>query len=211
MYNLLWVVGRPQVQCPSCGHVVLTSVSREPSALTWLACLGLSLIGCVYGCCLLPFCLDDCKVRRASGRMMGMRVVMMVVVLLLLLLLVLLMVLTRHDAVPRLTCCCCFYAAVCLADGDVDAGCPPSLPPVGRAHVPGLSGHALHRLASISQTAAQESSHYCIGLGGQQQQQTDRQVWWEERGGLYRVKCIVSRRGGQAGRQTGRGPCVWGR
>ena len=42
--------------CPHCGHLVVTVVKRESGLLSWVGCLGLSMLGCVLGCCLAPFC-----------------------------------------------------------------------------------------------------------------------------------------------------------
>ncbi|XP_067911826.1 lipopolysaccharide-induced tumor necrosis factor-alpha factor homolog isoform X2 [Heterodontus francisci] len=47
-----------QITCPSCNQVVITRISHSPGALTWLSCGGLFLVGCVFGCCLIPFCVD---------------------------------------------------------------------------------------------------------------------------------------------------------
>ncbi|XP_067859255.1 lipopolysaccharide-induced tumor necrosis factor-alpha factor homolog [Heptranchias perlo] len=47
-----------QTTCPSCNQVVITRVHHSPGALTWISCGGLFLIGCVFGCCLIPFCVD---------------------------------------------------------------------------------------------------------------------------------------------------------
>ncbi|XP_072336901.1 lipopolysaccharide-induced tumor necrosis factor-alpha factor homolog isoform X1 [Scyliorhinus torazame] len=48
-----------QTTCPSCNQVVITRVSHSPGALTWLSCGGLFLVGCVFGCCLIPFCVES--------------------------------------------------------------------------------------------------------------------------------------------------------
>jgi len=44
--------------CPYCSATIVTSVHYSPGTLAWLACLGLVLIGCGAGCCLIPFCVD---------------------------------------------------------------------------------------------------------------------------------------------------------
>ncbi|XP_043945011.1 lipopolysaccharide-induced tumor necrosis factor-alpha factor homolog isoform X2 [Protopterus annectens] len=48
-----------QMTCPSCQQAVVTSVSHRAGLLTWLSCGGLVLFGCVFGCCLIPFCIDS--------------------------------------------------------------------------------------------------------------------------------------------------------
>ncbi|CAI5791988.1 LITAF domain-containing protein [Podarcis lilfordi] len=48
-----------QMNCPACQKTILTRLSYTSGALTWLACGGLFLVGCVAGCCLIPFCVDS--------------------------------------------------------------------------------------------------------------------------------------------------------
>lgn len=47
--------------CPACHASVVTATSYVTGTLTWLACLGLCVIGCDAGCCLIPFCVDSMK------------------------------------------------------------------------------------------------------------------------------------------------------
>lgn len=47
--------------CPNCGAAIVTATSYVTGTLTWLACLGLCVIGCDAGCCLIPFCVDSMK------------------------------------------------------------------------------------------------------------------------------------------------------
>ncbi|XP_069503896.1 lipopolysaccharide-induced tumor necrosis factor-alpha factor [Ambystoma mexicanum] len=47
-----------QLCCPSCNQMVVTRVSFNAGALTWLSCGGLCVLGCAAGCCLIPFCVD---------------------------------------------------------------------------------------------------------------------------------------------------------
>nr|XP_006010929.1 PREDICTED: lipopolysaccharide-induced tumor necrosis factor-alpha factor isoform X2 [Latimeria chalumnae]XP_014353131.1 PREDICTED: lipopolysaccharide-induced tumor necrosis factor-alpha factor isoform X2 [Latimeria chalumnae] len=47
-----------QTVCPSCNQMIVTVVKYRSGALTWLSCGGLFLLGCVFGCCLIPFCVD---------------------------------------------------------------------------------------------------------------------------------------------------------
>eukprot|EP01017_Pseudomicrothorax_dubius_P019797 TRINITY_DN2181_c0_g2_i7.p1 TRINITY_DN2181_c0_g2~~TRINITY_DN2181_c0_g2_i7.p1 ORF type:complete len:144 (-),score=28.61 TRINITY_DN2181_c0_g2_i7:115-546(-) len=49
------------VTCQFCGKSGITNVRYETAGGTYLACAGLLLIQCWCGCCLIPFCLDDCK------------------------------------------------------------------------------------------------------------------------------------------------------
>ncbi|XP_062467795.1 lipopolysaccharide-induced tumor necrosis factor-alpha factor isoform X1 [Pezoporus occidentalis] len=50
-----------QMCCPSCNQMIVTRLSYDSGALTWLSCGGLFLLGCVAGCCLIPFCIDALK------------------------------------------------------------------------------------------------------------------------------------------------------
>uniref|UniRef100_A0A8B9T4D6 Lipopolysaccharide induced TNF factor n=1 Tax=Anas platyrhynchos TaxID=8839 RepID=A0A8B9T4D6_ANAPL len=50
-----------QMCCPSCNQMIVTRLSYESGALTWLSCGGLCLLGCIAGCCLIPFCIDALK------------------------------------------------------------------------------------------------------------------------------------------------------
>lgn len=49
------------IRCPCCGAEVQTTVRKEAGALAWLSCGGLALLGCIFGCCLIPFCMDSFK------------------------------------------------------------------------------------------------------------------------------------------------------
>ncbi|XP_020828199.1 lipopolysaccharide-induced tumor necrosis factor-alpha factor isoform X2 [Phascolarctos cinereus] len=47
-----------QMCCPSCNKMIVTSLSFNAGALTWLSCGSLCLLGCIAGCCFIPFCVD---------------------------------------------------------------------------------------------------------------------------------------------------------
>uniref|UniRef100_G3TSW4 Lipopolysaccharide induced TNF factor n=1 Tax=Loxodonta africana TaxID=9785 RepID=G3TSW4_LOXAF len=47
-----------QMCCPSCNKMIVTRLSYSAGALTWLSCGSLCLLGCVAGCCFIPFCVD---------------------------------------------------------------------------------------------------------------------------------------------------------
>lgn len=49
------------MQCPNCHQAIVTRTEMVTGTLTWLACLGLVLVGCWLGCCLIPFCVDACQ------------------------------------------------------------------------------------------------------------------------------------------------------
>ncbi|XP_048848196.1 lipopolysaccharide-induced tumor necrosis factor-alpha factor homolog [Brienomyrus brachyistius] len=50
-----------QTHCPMCMQMVLTRLEHNAGTMTWLTCAGLFIFGCFYGCCLIPFCVDDLK------------------------------------------------------------------------------------------------------------------------------------------------------
>jgi len=43
------------VKCPFCKATVTSETRPVSGCLTWLCCLAISAVGCVYGCCLIPF------------------------------------------------------------------------------------------------------------------------------------------------------------
>eukprot|EP00484_Ammonia_sp_Unknown_P019073 CAMPEP_0197030906 /NCGR_PEP_ID=MMETSP1384-20130603/10035_1 /TAXON_ID=29189 /ORGANISM="Ammonia sp." /LENGTH=133 /DNA_ID=CAMNT_0042460339 /DNA_START=104 /DNA_END=505 /DNA_ORIENTATION=- len=47
--------------CPRCQANVMTQCTIEPGLGTWAICGGIALAGFCCGCCLIPFCIDDCK------------------------------------------------------------------------------------------------------------------------------------------------------
>ncbi|XP_055336462.1 LITAF domain-containing protein-like [Paramacrobiotus metropolitanus] len=47
--------------CPRCNQSVTTRVEYESGALTWILVGALAFVGCIFGCCLIPFCIDSCK------------------------------------------------------------------------------------------------------------------------------------------------------
>lgn len=50
-----------KTQCPECMAYITTETFTSVSSVTWLVCLMSAMIGCVAGCCLIPFCLDTFK------------------------------------------------------------------------------------------------------------------------------------------------------
>ncbi|XP_019901926.2 uncharacterized protein LOC105005760 [Esox lucius] len=49
------------VQCPFCKQVVRTKTYRKIGGAAWIICFVSGMLGCVAGCCLLPFFLDNLK------------------------------------------------------------------------------------------------------------------------------------------------------
>ncbi|XP_077512301.1 lipopolysaccharide-induced tumor necrosis factor-alpha factor homolog isoform X2 [Amblyomma americanum] len=49
------------VSCPYCRTFVTTQVCPQPGLLTWLMCSGMAMLGCVFGCCFVPFCVYECQ------------------------------------------------------------------------------------------------------------------------------------------------------
>ncbi|KAJ0001239.1 hypothetical protein NQD34_006259, partial [Periophthalmus magnuspinnatus] len=50
-----------KTQCPECSQFITTKTTTTVSSITWLACMMTAMMGCVAGCCLLPFCLNSFK------------------------------------------------------------------------------------------------------------------------------------------------------
>ncbi|XP_060946773.1 lipopolysaccharide-induced tumor necrosis factor-alpha factor homolog [Limanda limanda] len=50
-----------RTQCPECRQFVVTETSQSVSSVTWMVCFMTAMIGCVAGCCLIPFCLESFK------------------------------------------------------------------------------------------------------------------------------------------------------
>ncbi|XP_076027068.1 uncharacterized protein LOC143016558 [Genypterus blacodes] len=50
-----------KTQCPQCQQFITTEVVSSVSSLTWLVCFTLAVMGCVVGCCLIPFCTKTFK------------------------------------------------------------------------------------------------------------------------------------------------------
>jgi len=47
--------------CPACHATITTTTIYEAGGLCWLLCILLFLFGFCLGCCLIPFCINDCK------------------------------------------------------------------------------------------------------------------------------------------------------
>ncbi|RXM32442.1 Lipopolysaccharide-induced tumor necrosis factor-alpha factor-like [Acipenser ruthenus] len=47
-----------QMNCPACQQLIVTRLEYTSGTLTWLLCGGIAIVGCLYGCCLIPFCID---------------------------------------------------------------------------------------------------------------------------------------------------------
>ncbi|XP_059204044.1 uncharacterized protein LOC131983342 isoform X2 [Centropristis striata] len=50
-----------RTQCPQCREFVMTETFTSVSSITWLVCFMTALVGCVAGCCLIPFCMEKFK------------------------------------------------------------------------------------------------------------------------------------------------------
>ncbi|XP_015363592.1 PREDICTED: lipopolysaccharide-induced tumor necrosis factor-alpha factor homolog [Diuraphis noxia] len=51
-----------QTICTSCGKTIFTSTSRKAKPAAWWSCILLFIVGCSFGCCLIPCCMDSCNV-----------------------------------------------------------------------------------------------------------------------------------------------------
>ena len=50
-----------QVICPNCSSEVITATYQRISGKQWFGCILLTLLGCFWGCCLIPFCIPSLK------------------------------------------------------------------------------------------------------------------------------------------------------
>ncbi|XP_036407995.1 lipopolysaccharide-induced tumor necrosis factor-alpha factor homolog isoform X1 [Megalops cyprinoides] len=50
-----------QTQCPSCHQFITTEIITKVGTVTWLACIMSAMLGCVAGCCFIPFCISNFK------------------------------------------------------------------------------------------------------------------------------------------------------
>ncbi|CAM4709401.1 unnamed protein product [Leuciscus chuanchicus] len=50
-----------KVKCPSCHKTVTTEIRYKVGSNAFLFCCLLSVVGCLAGCCLIPFCMDRFK------------------------------------------------------------------------------------------------------------------------------------------------------
>ncbi|KAJ8384024.1 hypothetical protein AAFF_G00212680 [Aldrovandia affinis] len=48
-------------QCPFCHQFITTETVTRVGSVTWLVCVMSALLGCVAGCCLIPFCVPSLK------------------------------------------------------------------------------------------------------------------------------------------------------
>ncbi|XP_051789773.1 LITAF domain-containing protein-like [Erpetoichthys calabaricus] len=47
--------------CPSCEQSVITETKAQVGSITRILCLAITMFGGILGCCLIPFCLKECK------------------------------------------------------------------------------------------------------------------------------------------------------
>ena len=47
--------------CPNCRQQIITRTVQRDGLLVWGSCAVLALLGCIFGCCLIPFCVPECK------------------------------------------------------------------------------------------------------------------------------------------------------
>ncbi|KAL7059353.1 hypothetical protein AAHC03_013108 [Spirometra sp. Aus1] len=50
-----------QALCPTCRTMVFTEISYESGFLAWICCFFIFILGGVWGCCLIPFCIESCQ------------------------------------------------------------------------------------------------------------------------------------------------------
>ncbi|XP_034427390.1 uncharacterized protein LOC117753422 [Hippoglossus hippoglossus] len=48
-------------RCPSCGEAIFTEIHSVVGETIWMLCCVCSMLGCVAGCCLIPFFMENLK------------------------------------------------------------------------------------------------------------------------------------------------------
>ena len=56
-----WSRGSQEVYCHHCNTLMWTQTHTSVGAANWLVCAGIALVGCWFGCCFIPFCIDGLK------------------------------------------------------------------------------------------------------------------------------------------------------
>ncbi|KAK1165029.1 hypothetical protein AOXY_G15490 [Acipenser oxyrinchus oxyrinchus] len=59
--NMIFSDRPVQMNCPACQQLIVTRLEYTSGTLTWLLCGVFAIVGCLYGCCLIPFCIDGAK------------------------------------------------------------------------------------------------------------------------------------------------------
>eukprot|EP00727_Mastigamoeba_balamuthi_P002616 m51a1_g12351 putative lipopolysaccharide-induced tumor necrosis factor-alpha factor homolog (145) ;mRNA; f:541876-542464 len=50
-----------KIRCQFCSAVVVTLTKHRSGLLVWMVAGGMCIVGLVFGCCLIPFCIKDLK------------------------------------------------------------------------------------------------------------------------------------------------------
>uniref|UniRef100_A0A672QK05 Cell death-inducing p53-target protein 1 n=1 Tax=Sinocyclocheilus grahami TaxID=75366 RepID=A0A672QK05_SINGR len=50
-----------QTVCPHCQQPIITCISHDIGLTNTLICMFCFFVGCIAGCCVIPFCMDGCK------------------------------------------------------------------------------------------------------------------------------------------------------
>jgi len=53
-----------QCICQYCNNIQHTYIRKSYSLCAHVSCLGLCMVGCFFGCCLIPYCFDDLKITK---------------------------------------------------------------------------------------------------------------------------------------------------
>ncbi|KAK0088571.1 hypothetical protein PV325_011491 [Microctonus aethiopoides] len=46
--------------CPHCHAEIETATKTEPGMIAYISGVVIALLGCFFGCCLIPCCIDEC-------------------------------------------------------------------------------------------------------------------------------------------------------
>lgn len=57
----LLTIESSMIKCPHCGKDGPTIIDHKTGVITYLSCITIAALGFLFGCCLIPFCVNSLK------------------------------------------------------------------------------------------------------------------------------------------------------